>query len=287
MGKVLEGRRLTQVRQARLCDQPLTSLVTVDGPGGALALAGSFDSSVHAFGMNGPLGSFEAHDDAVTALAVGRGAPGGAWLATASWDCCVRLWSLQDTHGLFSSPGAGGGFSEASSKMLADFCDHDSPVWSLGAAADGATVFSGTESGSAYRWDPRVPGPAVWHTQACQWGLVALQSLGVPGEKLFLAASDGTLQLLDLRGGSAASLATANCGSMVKTAAADRPENPTSALAACKDGGLVRWELDSLKMHPPLIVNPCDANSLCFAPALHWDLAVLCGHEDGSLVCLA
>ena len=287
MGKILEGRGLSQVRQARLCDQPLTSLVTVDGPGGALALAGSFDSSVLAYGMNGPLGSFEAHDDAVTALAVGSGASGGPWLATASWDCCVRLWSLQDTHGLFSSPGAAGGFSEASSNMLADFCDHDSPVWSLGAATDGATVFSGTESGSAYRWDPRVPGPAVWHAQACQWGLVALQSLGVAGEKLFLAASDGTLQLLDLRGGSGASLATVNCGAMVKTAAVDRPGNPTSALAACKDGGLVRWELDSLKMHPPLVINPCDANSLCLAPALHWDLAVLCGHEDGSLVCLA
>ena len=287
MGKIIDGRKFAQVRQARLSDQPLTSLDIIGGVGGGLAFAGSFDSSVYAFGLNGPVGSFEAHDDAVTALRVGNGASGGPWLATASWDCCVRLWDLQTPHALFSPAGTGGGYSEASSKMLADFCDHDSPVWSLDAAPDGNSVFSGTESGVTYRWDPRAPGPAAWHAQVCQWGLVALQSLGADGEKLLVAASDGTLQLLDLRGGGSNSLASVNCGTIVKTAVVDRREAPANVLAACKDGSLVRWELESLNLHPPLVVNPCDSNSLCVAPALHWERAVLCGHDDGSLVCLA
>ena len=79
--------------------QPLASLVLLAAPGsGGLptALCGSYDSRVYAYSADfgRSLGSWDAHADAVSCLALTAAGSGGSVLLTGSWDCRLRLWAL-------------------------------------------------------------------------------------------------------------------------------------------------------------------------------------------------
>lgn len=178
---------LLQLRSSRVSEQPLTSLAllpppptshvlsspltpggVVPGAGAALpvALCGSYDSHVYAFSveLGRVVGSFQAHNDAVSCLAwlgscagqaegcSGLGAAGSSSgsslrLATGSWDASVRVWDLGDGR----HPWGSGAAAAGSPALLATLGDLPGGVWALAASADGNLLLAGGRLGGCVR----------------------------------------------------------------------------------------------------------------------------------------
>ena len=216
---------LVRERLVPVADLPISALHVLSP---TQVLAGSYDGCLHACQpeQGRGLGEAEVHADAVAALCAAADAASSTRLASGSWDCSVRVWDLGAPRNLFlagevrSFPpflsfGWFGGAAtdgegnddckeaDLSGCLLADFADHDSPVWSV-AAADGGLqgVFAGTEGGAVHAWDVRT-GQRSWQAQPSRWGLVAAAFPGARGGNgchlLVVAASDGAVHALDVR----------------------------------------------------------------------------------------
>jgi hypothetical protein len=212
---------------------PLSCLALLPLPPGAppgarpAALAGSLDAGVYALSVDygALLGRLHAHDDAVAAMALPRGAA-GARLATASWDGTVRLWDLGEGRGFGAAAAANAAASSALSAAgasssaaaaassgaapLLEFAEHEGALWSLASDARGAAFFAGGADGTVVAWDARrapAAGP-VWCVTASSGGVCGLAA-APDGRAVAAACEDGVLRLLDARRGGAQAAAAA------------------------------------------------------------------------------
>lgn len=145
--------------------QPLTSLAllrtgTLPSSGGSslgslpIALCGSYDSNVYSYSgeLGRVTGRFQAHNDAVSCLAL----LGGSWgeqqannggsscssvrLVTGSWDATARVWDLGDGRHPWGAHPAG---STGAPALLATLRDLPGGVWALAASAGGDLLLTG------------------------------------------------------------------------------------------------------------------------------------------------
>jgi hypothetical protein len=121
------------------------------------------------------VGSWAAHADAVSCmLQLGGGGPGSsggssssARLATASWDCSVKLWELSEGRQPWST---------TTPIAAAELRDLDAGVWALAGSACGRLLVSGSEEGVVAAWDLRTRRQ-IWAAQVIERVCVSVAGL--------------------------------------------------------------------------------------------------------------
>lgn len=292
------GASGAQVRATRLSQQPLTSLVlhrsAVGGVrrGLPLALSGCYDGCVWAYAPTAGVikGNFSAHVDAVSCMDI---TPCGATLATASWDCSLKVWSLAEGRHPWDS---------TLPQPTAAITDLPGGVWAVALSEDGSTGIVGTEDGDVSLIDLRQGGSVAWqfHLGDDYVGGVAVLP---DGRHVVSATADGMLALLDTRksGSYAPLVATANCAAPLRCCMTDG----AVALAGSESGELVLWDVGQQLgrspaagpahapgidgLYSPLLPTPPSAvNALTWAtlprgPGGGDTLCMASGHEGGVL----
>jgi len=300
------------VRATRCGDIPLSSLALLppaSRPGegsGAVAghptvLAGSYDNRCYAYSVDWgrQLGSWPAHDDAVSCMKLVRPAGAPCSLLTGAWDCSVKLWRLGEGRQPWTGQGCLG-------RAERELTDHDSAVVFLDADLCGRMVLTGTEEGTVTLWDVRQQA-AVWQVAAPGGGELGGVCLAPDASEAVAAGAEGRLSLLEMRRGGE-ELSSVECGEALCCAATDGQ----LALAGGESGGAVFWDLQHQRgvatrspptaqaapvgpgpdgLYPPLRahdapIHALAAGWLCSAPddsgaldCLHLATA----HEDGHL----
>ncbi|KAF8059207.1 lvsF [Scenedesmus sp. PABB004] len=197
-----------------------------------LMLAGCQSGRLLAYAPNAGrlLGSFAAHEDSVSA-ALPLGAGGGRF-ATASWDCCVKVWDVAEGRAPWTST-----LPLATQELR----DVDSGVWALSASASGQLLVTGSDEGTVAAWDLRTR-QHIWATQVSAGGdYVGGVSLLPGGNHVAAAAADGSLSLLEWRR-AGLRVAGAACGAPLRCCACDG----ALLIAGAEGGQLALWGLSQL-----------------------------------------
>ncbi|GMH42025.1 hypothetical protein BSKO_09944 [Bryopsis sp. KO-2023] len=199
-----------QMRSARLeanvgAGLPLSSISLLpsssDQSGQPLVLVGSYDNAIYAYSAEAGrlVGHFMAHDNAVSDVKLVG--PGCQKLATASWDCSVKIWSLSEGRHPWES---------APLFPVVEIADHESGVWAMDFSNDGNVVVTGTDEGDISAWDLRTPQSAIWrakHTSDYIGGLAFTPDQS----QIVVASADGQMSLLSMADGGKP-LISASCG---------------------------------------------------------------------------
>lgn len=230
----------------------LTALPPLSSSPQPLLLAGTHTGTVNALAMDRgvSLGSWAAHDDAVSCLAGLPGLEAGsqAALATSSWDCSLKVWACAEGRGPWAQPlgaaAAAAGSGGSTAQPVRQYSDFESGVWCVAANAAGQLLVAGTEEGWLSGWDLRCApeaGPA-WRQQLSQDYLGGV-ALTPDGRHALVAAADGAMHLLDLRHAAAGPLSTGRCRQPLRCCSALDGE---LAVAGDEGGALQLWDIGQL-----------------------------------------
>ncbi|WIA38602.1 hypothetical protein OEZ86_001912 [Tetradesmus obliquus] len=194
-----------------------------------LVLAGSQTGRVFAYAAiaGQPLGSFAPHNDAVSSMLL-LGHAGGR-LATASWDCTVKVWDVGEGRQPWAST-----LPLPSAELALE-----SGCWALSGSASGQLLVTGTDEGTVAAWDLRTQ-QQIWATQVSA-DYVGGLSLLPGGNYVAAAAADGSMNLLEWRRGGL-SIASASCASPLRCCACDG----SLMIAGSEAGQLLMWSLAQL-----------------------------------------
>ncbi|DBA77988.1 hypothetical protein WJX77_012160 [Trebouxia sp. C0004] len=282
-----------QVRSAKLGSLPLTSLALLHQPGEAseghpTVLAGSYDNQVYAYSVEfgRQLGKWQPHDDSVSGLQLMH----EDRLATASWDCSIKLWQLAEGRQPWSS-------SSVTVRPQQELADAESGIWALAAPETaGGLVLGGTEEGMVMAWDLRMSSPA-WQVQASSEYIGGL-CLTPDEQQVLVAAGNGDLSLMDLRK-KADKVSHVSCGSPLLCCQSDGE----TVAAGAQDGQIFLWEFrqqinqltSRSSSSASSAVQPmlCGPNAACNSLVLEWlpttqstheCLHVVSTYENGSVL---
>ena len=154
-------------RSSKVSDLTLSAIAPL--PSSRLLALGGWDNRVHLYSLPGSsvLSSFEAHEDAVSAL-VSRGSS----LVTASWDAAVKVWAMRE--------------ADIDRQAVHELHEHETPIKALAVDEEGKVAVSGSEDGMVIVWDLR-QGRKVRVVEDTTEEITALAML--PGGKEFVVAS--------------------------------------------------------------------------------------------------
>ncbi|KAK9825768.1 hypothetical protein WJX74_006071 [Apatococcus lobatus] len=218
----------SQLRSLQLGEAPLTSLALQPqdkqmGGSPSFIFAGSQSSQVHAANISAAssAGSWQAHRDTISCLGF---LPGS--LATASWDCSVKVWKLDEGREPWSST-----FPIAS----ADMDDHEAGIWAMACEPERPCLMTGTEEGVLTCWDLR-QNKSAWQVKTSS-DYISDISLAESGLYLSVAAASSGLLWLDCRNVQRPS-ASLRCPSPARRCKTDG----LTVLAALEDGKVRSWQ---------------------------------------------
>ncbi|KAL4553379.1 hypothetical protein Ndes2526B_g03242 [Nannochloris sp. 'desiccata'] len=256
--RIFDAETGVQLRAANVgAGQPLTSLALLNPTSSSSSnfstsssssqqkhptvLCGSYDGNVYAYNPSAGIiqGQFTPHTDAVSCIALSSSASsfttsGMDFLVTSSWDCSVKLWSLEQGRQPWDS---------TLPQPVSEVGDLPGGVWALALALDSfanpsssssssssakAGVLVGTEEGFVVYIDVRLPGVSkiAWQKEVSQdyiGGVSFLPNGGLgntTGSYALAACADGTFALLDTRRGGDI-VSTVNCGTSLRCCATD------------------------------------------------------------------
>lgn len=272
--RIFDAETGVQLRAAHVgAGQPLTSLALLgpttpspffssSTPKHPTVLCGSYDGNVYAYNASAGIiqGQFTPHSDAVSCITLSSTSTSGSnFLVTSSWDCSVKLWSIEEGRQPWDS---------TLPQPVSEVADLPGGVWALAlapttpnsvatplssssSAGAGAEVLVGTEEGSIVYIDMRLPGVSkiAWQKEISQdyiGGVSFLPSSGV-GSYALAACADGAFALLDTRRGGDI-VATVNCSTPLRCCATDG----TISIAGGESGAVHFWDVSQqLSRSPP------------------------------------
>jgi len=171
-------------------EAPITSLAFTAEPGRFTATSGEGAVTLwDARGPTGPLHVFDGHEGAANAVAF---AVKGPWIASASADRTVRLWSVSSLASVRTYKG------------------HKDGVTALAFSPDGKILSSGAQDGSIRVWS--TSSSRLYRTLPGHKGRVAGLALAPSGDLLASAGEDGIVKLWDYKTGRALRLFAGHSG---------------------------------------------------------------------------
>ena len=123
-------------RSSKVSDLTLSAVAPL--PSSRLLALGGWDNRIHLYSVGGSsvVSSFEAHEDAVSAL-IAR----ASTLVSCSWDAAVKVWALRE--------------ADVDRNPTLELHEHETPIRALAVDAEARTVVSGSEDGTVIVWDLR------------------------------------------------------------------------------------------------------------------------------------
>jgi WD40 repeat protein len=193
-----------------------------------------------------------AHDDAVSALAIAPGAPGGPRVVSAGWDGNLKVWDVSHARGPLATvaPASGAG---GPTSPLVDLPGADGRLWSLCCDDVGVRLLAGTATGAVACYDSRQhpsSGPA-WHVTATGGGGVCALACDPTASCCLVAGEDGLLRLLDARK-AGAQVASVDVGHGLPCRCVTMAGG--TVFAGTDGGQLVAW--DTAAVAPGLVMAP-------------------------------
>lgn len=227
----------SQIRCARIevdsgAGLPLSSIdllpVSSEHTGHPIVISGSYDNLIYAYSAEfGRLeGHFGAHDNAVSQVKYVR--HGSQKLISASWDCTVKVWELEEGRHPWHSDTVWPSI---------EIADHDSGVWAMDVSSDGNLVISGTDEGNIAVWDLRDPNRPVWMKDHCSDYIGGL-AFAPNQTQVMVSSADGRLSMLSMEK-SGKEVVSANCGSPLRCCQTDG----YLGVAGSENGNVYVWNV--------------------------------------------
>lgn len=239
--KVYSIEEGSQIRATKLGNLPLSALALAGSCDKyPIVLAGSYDNCLYAYSVDygRALGKIRVHEETVSCVKIIDHS--FQRLITASWDATVKIWTMEEGRGGWSTGfGIGPMNSENACVPEGQFLEHDGAVLSLDVEQNGYLVVSGEEDGTILAWDLRNPTSLSWQ----QCGIVKGPATGIrliaDGTKLVVSSGEGKVHMLDVRKGGTL-LATYDCKTSLKCIEATNDV----ILAGSANGGLHFFPVD-------------------------------------------
>eukprot|EP00053_Salpingoeca_punica_P024611 m.13881 g.13881 ORF g.13881 m.13881 type:complete len:966 (-) comp6991_c0_seq1:1490-4387(-) len=173
----------SQMHSVQIGDLALSSCVIL--PDSKLAVLGSWDNSIYVYSVEYGriVDSWQAHDDAVSALALTR----NGLLISASWDSTIKVWSLSDLDG------------RPKHRLVAELTEHDGEVRCISLHEDRRYLASGGADGLIIVWD--LDSYSMRHRFHSHADCVHALTLMPDGRRMISVGADHCLKVFDLHQG--------------------------------------------------------------------------------------
>ncbi|CAL4060245.1 unnamed protein product, partial [Meganyctiphanes norvegica] len=182
--------KLTQIRSVHVSSMAISSCLHL--PGSHTILVGSWDNMIYSYDkeFSSCQRLLEAHSDVVSCMIFQDNK-----LITGSWDCTVRVWSLDRTS--TSNAGIKSPLSPTRSAGGSIVCelDHDSPICSISVHSGGSLLASGTQDGVLTIW--LLPEAELIHQITCGEGAINAIEWSSVDNRVITATDDGKLTIVD------------------------------------------------------------------------------------------